>query len=59
MKDKYDSMDEGDKYEIGEEICVRNCWQGFHKWFPNMKDKELIGVDVKKLTKISKIVRMK
>ena len=42
-------MDEGDKYEIGEEICIRNCWQGYHKCYPKIKENELIGVDVKQI----------
>ena len=48
-KDRYESMDEGDKYEIGEEICIRNCWQGYHKCYPKIKENELIGVDVKQI----------
>ena len=35
--------------KLVEEICIRNCWQGYHKCYPKIKENELIGVDVKQI----------
>ena len=48
-KDKYDSMDHDDKYEISEDIRGRNCWQGYHKCYEIEKENELIGVNVRRI----------
>ena len=30
---KFDEMDDGEKYEVNEFICFNICWQGYHKCF--------------------------
>ena len=46
---KYDTMDECDKYEVNEYICSNLCWQGDHKCYDKDEENELLGVDVKKI----------
>ena len=41
-KDKYDSMDHDDKYEISEDICRRNCFQGYQKCYEIERENELM-----------------
>ena len=39
-------MDDGEKYEVNECICMKICWQGDHKCFDKEEENELLGVDV-------------
>ena len=46
---KYDVMDECEKQDINDYICINICWQGDHKCYDKDGDNELLGVDVKKI----------
>ena len=46
---KYDDMDEDEKYEVNEYICANMCWQGDHRCYDKYEDNELLGVDVEKI----------
>ena len=46
---KFYDMDEDDKYEVNEYICMKMCWQGDHKCFDKEEENELLGVDVEKI----------
>ena len=46
---KYDEMNEEDKYEVNELICQKLCWQGDHKCYEIDKDNEFLGIDVEKI----------
>ena len=30
---KYDEMDEWEKYEVNEYICINTCWRGDHRCY--------------------------
>ena len=46
---KFDDMDDGEKYEVNEYICFNICWQGDHKCYEKEEENNLLGIDVKKI----------
>ena len=47
--EKFDKMEEWERYEVNDYMCYYICWQGDHKCFEKEEENELIGVDVKKI----------
>ena len=47
--EKFDVMDEEERFNVNEEICGKMCWQGDHKCFDKEHENELLGVDVEKI----------
>jgi hypothetical protein len=37
---KFDDMDDGEKYKVNEYICSNVCWQGDHKCFEKEREKK-------------------
>jgi hypothetical protein len=46
---KFDEMDEDEKYEVNEYICANLCWQGDQKCYEKEEENELLGIDVGKI----------
>ena len=42
-------MDDCEKYEVNEYMCMQTCWQGYHKCFDKEEENDLLGVDVEKI----------
>ena len=47
--EKFDALEEWEKYEVNDYMCDNICWQGDHKCFEKEEENDLIGVDVKKI----------